>query len=391
MRTVPLKVGFMPLVDAAPLIIAQEMGFAEEEGLALDLQRAPSWSTLRDWLVLGQLEAAQMLAPIPVAMALGLGGMTTRLDALSILSVNGNVVGVSTEVASKLRAHGFTPDFADAHATGRALSTLSEGLRVGVPFPFSMHAEMLYYWLGALGPAAPQNLDVRTIPPPLMADAIKAGEIDAFCVGEPWGSISVEQGHGELLLPSSAIWQFAPEKVLAVRHDWTEAEPELTGLLMRAIWKAGRWLAEPKRMSTAAEILSWPEYLGVSAEVAERALSGHMVIARNAKAKPVKRMLTFFDGAATFPWKSQAAWIGTQMAARIGLDRDNAARTAETVFRTDLYRKHLAVLDADMPGASSKCEGALGNPTAVSSVNGTMILGPDSFFDGEIFDPQVKK
>ncbi|MEQ9694830.1 ABC transporter substrate-binding protein [Shimia sp. SDUM112013] len=391
MRTVPLKTGFMPLVDAAPLIIAQEMGFAEEEGLSLDLQRAPSWSTLRDWLVLGQLETAQMLAPIPVAMALGLGGMTTRLDALSVLSVNGDVVGVSTELADRLRTNGFVPDFADAHATGRALSDLGGGLRVGVPFPFSMHAELLYYWLGAMGPAAPQNLDVRTIPPPLMADAIRAGEIDAFCVGEPWGSIAVEQGHGELLLPGSAIWQFAPEKVLAVRHEWAEAEPDLTGLLMRAVWKAGRWLSDPARMSTAAEILSWPEYLGVSAEVIERALTGRMVIARNIKAKPVARMVTFFDGAATFPWKSQAAWIGSQMAARIGLDRASAARTAETVFRTDLYRKHLSPLNADMPGASSKCEGALTHPTEVASVNGAMILGPDRFFDGAIFDPQGQK
>ena len=98
MRIQPLTVGFMPLVDAAPLIVARELGFAEEEGLGLTLQSGPSWSTLRDRLVLGQIEAAHMLAPVPVAMALGLGGISTPLDALSVLSVNGNVIGLSNFV-----------------------------------------------------------------------------------------------------------------------------------------------------------------------------------------------------------------------------------------------------------------------------------------------------
>ncbi len=388
MRIQPLTVGFMPLVDAAPLIVARELGFAEEEGLGLTLQSGPSWSTLRDRLVLGQIEAAHMLAPVPVAMALGLGGISTPLDALSVLSVNGNVIGLSSPVAARLYDTGFTPDFTNATAARNALTAINGPLRIGVPFPFSMHTELLHYWLGGHGDTDPRSLDIRTIPPPLMADAIAAGEIDAFCVGEPWGSITVENGGGELLLPGAAIWNFAPEKVLAARAGWTAANPDLTGRLMRAVWKAARWLGDTSKRSTAADILAWPEYLGLPAEILERALTGRMILSRHAPARHVPRMVAFFDGAATFPWKSQGAWIGSRMAWRLGLDPTWAADKAAAVFRSDLYRQHLAPLGVDMPGASEKLEGALAVPTPVASDNGTLSLGPDAFFDGRVFDPQ---
>ncbi|KPA23588.1 Nitrate transport protein NrtA precursor [Shimia sp. SK013] len=387
MRTLPLTLGFMPLVDAAPLIIARELGFAEEEGLALTLQSAPSWSTLRDRLALGQIEAAHMLSPVPVAMALGLGGMRTQFDALSVLSINGNVIGISNALADQLDAAGSIPDFLDAKAAGAALARLKKPLRIGVPFPFSMHAELLHYWLAASGLNTAQALDVRTIPPPLMADAISSGEVDAFCVGEPWGSITVENGGGTLLLPGAAIWQFAPEKVLAVRHEWATSEPDITGRLMRAIWKAGRWLNQPDKHATAAEILSWPEYLGVSAEITERALSGNLLINARGRSRHVPQMMDFFAGAATFPWKSQGAWIGARMAARFGLDRAQSATKAAAVFRSDLYRRHLGPLGADLPAASEKLEGALSEPTRAATDSGTLILGPDRFFDGQVFDP----
>ncbi len=390
MSTSSLSAGFIPLIDAAPLVIAHELGFAEEEGLALTLHKSPSWSTLRDRLVLGQIDAAHMLSTLPVAMALGLGGIPTRLDALSVMSVNGNVIGVSNALADRLRGSGFTPDFRDAAATGRALTNLGGTLRVGVPFPFSMHSELLYYWLGALGGTS-QKLDVRTVPPQLMAEAIAKDEIDAFCVGEPWGSITVENGGGELILPGAAIWQFAPEKVLAVRHDWATDHDDLAGRLMRATWKAGRWLSRPDKHSTAAEILAWPDYLGLPAEILERAFSGNMVNAPHGPTKHVTRMVEFFEGAATFPWKSQAAWMAQQMAARFDIDPDNATRAAANVFRTDLYRRHLGALGADMPGASEKLEGALPAQTPAASDNGILILGPDCFFDGQIFDPSAPK
>ncbi|SDK75173.1 CmpA/NrtA family ABC transporter substrate-binding protein [Aliiruegeria lutimaris] len=388
MSQTPLTLGYIPLVDAAPLIIARELGFAEREGLALTLRAAPSWSTLRDLVALGQIEAAQMLAPIPVATALGLGGLPSRLDALCVLSVGGNTVGVSNELAAAIRAAGHDFDFTDATAAGKALiAAAGERLRIGVPFPFSMHAELLYYWLGALGLEAPQALDVHTVPPPLMAEALASGDIDAFCVGAPWGSIAVENGSGELLLPTSAIWAFAPEKVLAVRHDWAESEPDLAIRLIRCMWRATRWLADRSNFVTASEILSRPEYLNLPAELLERSLTGQLTISPRGEQRRVEDFLYFHEGAATFPWRSQAGWIASRLAARMGLDRASARRAAKNVFRSDLYRAALAGRAVDLPGASEKLEGALEQATEVPAQNGTLILHRDRFFDGQIFDP----
>ncbi|MWB78606.1 nitrate transporter [Pseudooceanicola sp. 216_PA32_1] len=385
-----LAVGFVPLVDAAPLIVAQEMGFASEEGIELDLQRAASWSQVRDMLVLGRVEAAHMLSPVPVAMALGLGGMATPLSAVSVLSVNGDVIGVSGAVAERMRAAGYRFDFADATAAGRALIAAARGrLRLGVPFPFSMHSELIYYWLSALGLPAPQEVDIRTVPPPLMARAIAADEIDAFCVGEPWGSIAVETGVGELLLPGNAIWAFAPEKVLAVRTDWAEDAPVLLGQLMRAVWRAGRWLGQPDSHTVASEILARSEYLDMPAEVIDRAMTGRLTISASGGERHVPGFVEFHRGAANFPWRSQAAWIARQLAARTGLDRDEAARLARQVFRTDLYRRMLRDTGAELPGASEKLEGAVETDIAVASVSGRLFLRRDRFFDGRIFDPSA--
>jgi NitT/TauT family transport system ATP-binding protein len=387
MKTVTLSAAYIPLVDAAPLIVAQEMGFAEAEGLTLDLIRAPSWSSVRDMLAFGRVDAAHLLSPVPVAMALGLGGVTTRLAAVSVLSVNGDVICVSTALADKLRATGFAFDFADATAAGAALSrVVTDTLRIGVPFPFSMQVELLMYWLTALGMPR-SRLDVRTIPPPLMAQALAAGEIDAFCVGEPWGSIAVEQGFGALLLPGSAIWAFSPEKVLAVREDWAETEPHLTDRLIRAVWRAGQWLSRPDSRITASEILSRRHYLDVPAEVIDRSFEGRLVLSPRGEQRMVPQFQVFHDGLATFPWRSQAAWIARQLALRAGLNPQSAMHAGRGVYRSDLYRRAVRPLGADLPGASEKLEGAIAAPVTQAAVEGSVHLMKDLFFDGRIFDP----
>jgi two-component system, oxyanion-binding sensor len=367
----PLRLGFLPLVDAAPLIVAEAMGFAEEEGLALDLVAAPSWSSLRDLLAADQVTAAHMLAPVPVALAMGLGG-AARFEVLSVLNLNGNAVGVSTALAGRME-HDFA--LQDARAAGLALlAAAGRDLRIGVPFAFSMHTELVRYWLEGLGVAPPESLQIVTVPPPLMPDALAAGEIDAFCVGEPRGSVAVERGAGVLLLPTSAIWAAAPEKVLAVRHGWAEAEPDLAGRLIRAVWRAGRWLGQAENLS-------------VSAEVIERSLTGRLLISAAGAERVVPGFIRFHNGAAGFPWRSQAAWIGERLARRHGLEPECARATAAGVFRSDLYRLHLGAAGADFPAASAKVEGSLTKPTPVASSRGKLILPADRFFDAQVFDP----
>lgn len=370
-----LNCGYVPLVDSAPLIIARELGFAAEEGLDLNLIRQPSWSALRDMLALGHLDAAQMLSPLPIAMSLGLGGLPARIDSLMGLSVNGTVFGVSTGLAEEIGALAF----GDPKALLAALVARGpRPLRVGVPFPFSMHRLLLSYWTAS---APDLSVEVVTVPPPRMADAVAEGHVDAFWVGEPWGSAIVGRGVGTIAMAGRHVWGFAPEKMLAARHDWISENPELTRRLMRAIYQAARWLDMERNQPLAVEILGRSEHLNLAQEVIEPALTGALTVSQGGSPIMVDRFLMFHNHAASFPWRSQAAWI----AAQLGADAAGIAQ-AKQCFRSDLYRANLGAIGADLPGASEKVEGAMAEKTAVASSRGQMILAPDAFFDGRTFD-----
>jgi NitT/TauT family transport system ATP-binding protein len=377
----------MPLVDAAPLIVAREMGFDHAEGVSLDLRPARSWSSLRDMLAFGHVEAAHLLSPVPVAMALGLGGIATPLSAVSVLSLNGNVIGIGSHLAARLTDQGYGFDFTDAAAAGAALARAAgDTLVFGVPFPFSMHVELLRYWI-ARTELASKQVEIRTIPPHLMAQALADGEINAFCVGEPWGAVAVDDNLGALLLPGKAIWSCAPEKVLAVRTEWAETEPQVLGRLLRAVWRAGRWLANTDSRTTASEMLSRKSYLNVSPELIDRALRGDFIISAQGAQRRVDGFVEFFDGAATFPWRSQAKWIAHQLALRNGLDAGTAEQQAARVFRGDLYRHALQGLGVEIPGASETREGALSESGTEAPGDGRQHLSRNVFFDRRIFEP----
>lgn len=374
-----IDVGFVPLLDAAPLVIARDIGFAAEEGLNLVLHREMSWAALRDRLIWGRYDAAHMLAPVVVAQSAGIGAGDAALDALMLLSVNGDMVGAGPPLAEAIAAAGGDP--ADAAATCRALAVVAAGrqLRFGVPFPLSTHAALLDAWLPA------GSVAQVTVPPPRMAVAMAAGEIDAFCVGEPWGSVAVERGAAALILPGTAIWQFAPEKVLAIPRAAVEKDPTRVAALMRAAWRAARWLGEPANAMTAAELVA--AELHVAPDLLERVLAGRLVLDGGGSEVRVPRAIEFFAGAAGFPWRSQALWIADWLAHSTGSDRARLRAAARASFRTDLYRSVLGPIGADLPGASEKLEGAMATPTAVASTLGRLVLGPDQFFDGRVFDP----
>ncbi len=382
-----IECGYLPLVDSAPLIIAQELRFAAEEGLDLSLIRQPSWSALRDMLALGHIDFAHMLSPLPIAMSLGLGGMPAQIDALMVLSVNGTVIGVSADLDAKMRATGWVNSFDDPKIVGQAIfAATSNRVRIGVPFPFSMHRMLLDYWLARDPNFDADRVEIITVPPPQMAAAVKAGALDMFCVGEPWGTVAVQQSDAVLVLPSRAIWQFAPEKVLGARRGWVEENPGTCHAMIRAVYKAATWLENPTNTPLAAEILARTQHLDLPDHAIDPALSGLVVTKKGDAPLQTDRFLVFHEGAANFPWRSQAGWIAHQLAKWHGLDAAQASQTAHACFRPDIYRAALAPLGVDMPGASQKCEGALHHPTAVASTRGKMILGPDTFFDGAEFD-----
>ncbi|MFM2390167.1 MAG: hypothetical protein RLZZ437_1722 [Pseudomonadota bacterium] len=381
-----MHLAFVPLVDAAPLIVAQELGFAAEEGLSLILQRCQAWAQVRDLLGAGAVDAAHMLVPIPVAQALGLGPDFPALDVLMIMSQGGQAITVSPRLAMIMQSAGHGFAFDDPVAAGAALLAATGGqLRLGVPFPFSTHAMIARHWLVASGFGA--WVSVHTVPPPLMAGALAAGEVDAFCVGEPWGSVAVEAGAGVLLLAGQSIWAASPEKALVMRHDKADQDPAVTGALMRALWRAARWLDMPENRGTAAELLAREPYLDLPPALTEHALLGRFAVGPSGSLRIVPDFMRFHRGAASFPWKSTAALMADQLARQHKLDPAQALPAAMARFRTDLYRQHLRSAGADLPGASAKIEGAMRHPTAVASEQGQMILPPDAFFDGWQFDP----
>ncbi|MFN4170590.1 MAG: ABC transporter substrate-binding protein [Pseudorhodobacter sp.] len=385
MSLLTLRLGYVPLTDAAPLIVAQELGFAAEEGLAFDLIRLQGWAQSRDLLGMGGIDAAHMLVPLPIAQSLGLGPAYPRFDLVMVLSVGGQAIAVSGALAGAMRAQGHAFGFDDPVAARDALMAVAgAGLRVGVPFPFSTQAELVRRWLDGTDLGA--RVSIHTVPPPLMADALATGEVDAFCVGEPWASYAVETGAGALLLAGRAIWASPPEKGLVMTRDFTETRPEETGRLMRAVWRACRWLDQPGNRGTAAEILSRPEYLNLPPELSERGLLGRLHVSGTGEVRQFPGFIRFHDGAANFPWRSLAALLAQRIALLHGLDVAEAMTRATGCFRSDLYRQHLRGAGADLPGASARIEGAMAHPTAVASEKGQMILGPDAFFDGQIFD-----
>ena len=391
MTRAQIRCGYLPLIDAAPLIIAHELRFAADEGVDLQLVKQPSWSALRDLLALGQIDVAHMLSPMPIAMTLGQSGVPTDVDALMVLSVNGTVIGVSNTLARAMEKTGWANDFASPAATATALfATGQKTIRIGIPFPFSMHRMLLEHWLSAHPSFRSKRVEIITIPPPRMAEAVANGTLDMFCVGEPWGTAAVQQGVAELVLPGAAIWQFAPEKVLGAKRTWIAANPDACRGLMRAIYRATLWLDQPQNKPLAVEILARSQHIDLPHDAIDPAISGQIVPRKGALPSAPPHMLFFHKNAANFPWRSQAAWIAERIAVWFNLDPDTAIARGKDCFRTDLYRANLGPFGVDMPGASAKVEGALRVPTAVASSKGEMILGPDAFFDGAIFDFDVR-
>jgi NitT/TauT family transport system ATP-binding protein len=281
---------------------------------------------------------------------------------------------------------------------GRALAVAVEERRLAnlppltfaAVYPFSGHNYELRYWLAASGIDPDADVRITVLPPPLMVDALSRGRIDGFCVGEPWSSIAVDTGVGTIVTTKSALWRQSPEKVLGMQEAFAARYPERVAALVRAIWRAGVWLSDPQNVEAAAELLSRPDYVGVTPEVIARSLSGRIVCERSAEPVHVPDFLVFSEHAANFPWRSHALWFYSQMV-RWGQTEfdEEAARRAWNVYRPDLYRAAMEDTDADLPNAGAKVEGGLTMETPVASRRGRLTLGPDGFFDGMLFDPNA--
>ena len=388
-----LTIGFLPLVDACLPILAAEHGFAAAEGLELSFVRDVSWATVLDRLLYGHSDAAHMLAPLAIATTLGRGRPAQPLAAPFVLGLNGNAITFSPELAAAVAA----PErrLGDPDLIGRSLvieakrrAAAGRKLRFGVVHRYSSHNYMLRYWLAACGVAPDVDVEIATVAPPFVADALENGEIDGTCVGEPWSSVAVERGAGQIVLATAQIWRRGVEKVLAMRESRLDERRDAVEALIRAMRKAGTHFVDPANWQANAAILAGPRYLDASPELILRAISDRLVLARGTPPIHYPDFMFQHREAANFPWVSQAEWLYTQMVRWDGLTFDaQDAKNAARVFRPDVYRSALAGTGDLLPGASSKVEGSLGQTTAVSAQQGTMVLEQNSFFDGRSFDP----
>jgi NitT/TauT family transport system ATP-binding protein len=226
------------------------------------------------------------------------------------------------------------------------------------------------------------------LPPSLMVEALRAGEIDGFIAGAPWASVATAEGIGEMVAASARIWQRGVEKVLAFRTPWMEAEPDLVDRLLVALSAAAAWCDDPANHEALADLLARPAYVAQPAELILPALTGNVIPRLGEPAIKVPDSLLFHREAAGFPWRSQALWIYSQFVRwKMVQPSAKAERLAADVFRSDIYRRALGKAGVPMPGASMKLEGALDAPLGVGSHQGALTLGPDRFFDGRVFDP----
>jgi ABC-type nitrate/sulfonate/bicarbonate transport system substrate-binding protein len=386
-----ISAAFIPLTDCAILAVAKEKGFAAEAGIDLRLVRDTSWATVRDRLVYGQVEAAHLLAPLAVAVSLGLSQTRAAIAAPFKLNVNGNAITFSRQLAAALGGDPVAR-IDDPAGTARRLREILPDLGrkpvIGVVHRFSSHALTIRYWLAFAGIDPDTDVELRVVPPPLMADALQAGELDGFTVGEPWNSIAVLAGTAEIAAISSRIWESGPEKVLAVREDWAEANPETVDRLLVALDGAARWADQPDNHDELSRILAQDSYIGRPAEVIRRALAGRLIITPKGQEVEAANYLLLHRNAANFPWRSQALWIYSQFVrwGHVAASAE-AEQAASRVFRSDLYRRALAGGTTPLPTASMKVEGSLPVAMPVASPRGNLTLSPDRFFDGQVFDP----
>jgi two-component system, oxyanion-binding sensor len=394
MTLLPVRIGFLPLVDAALPILARELGFAEDEGLALDLVRDMSWATVLDRLLYGHSDAAHMIAPLAIAATLGLGRPAVPLAVPFVLGLNGNAITLRPDLASQICETGSLGNIAEIGrkfaAIALARKAAGSRLRLAVVHRYSSHNYMLRYWLSGSGLDPNTDVEIVTIAPPFTADALAAGEVDGFCVGAPWNCVAVERGVGVVIATTSQIWQRGVEKVLAMKSDRMAGEPELTQPLLRALYKAGTAFVDPALTDQITDILARSAYLDGSADAIRRVVQDRVLFTQGTEPVHVPDFMFQHREAANFPWISQAAWLYAQMcAAGHAVPNLQDYDSAKGVFRPDIYRAAITPTGAPMPGASAKLEGSITKSLGVGSTQGRLILGADGFFDGQSFDPDA--
>jgi len=369
-----LKFGFIKLTDMAPLAIAYEKGYFEDEGLYVTLEAQANWKVLLDRVIDGELDGAHMLAGQPLGATIGFGTKADIITAFS-MDLNGNGITVSNNVWKEMKKN--IPKQADGKPVhpikADALKPVVESykdegkpFKMGMVFPVSTHNYELRYWLAAGGihPGyyAPHKGDtsgtidadalLSVTPPPQMPSTMEAGTIDGYCVGEPWNQQAVFKGIGVPVVTDYEIWKNNPEKVFGVSKKWAEKNPNTHISVVKAMIRAAKWLDDEnnKNRPEAVKILSKPYYVGADYDVIANSMTGTFEYEKGDK-RSVPDFNVFFRYNATYPYYSDAIWYLTQMR-RWGQISDHKPDSwymdvAKKVYRPDIYAQAAKELIAE--------------------------------------------
>lgn len=343
----PLKLGFIPLDDAAALIVARELGFFAAEGLKVELSREMSWATIRDKMAFGALDGAHMLAPLALAMTMGAAGMDPApLLAPLALGLNGPAVTLAAHLAAAVGPDRGAQGLARLLARRRAED--ASPITLAVVFPFSAHNYLLRDWLAAAGVDPDRDVRLTVAPPPRMTELLSGGVIEGFCVGEPWNAAAVAAGAGTIVVRGSEIWPRMPDKVFAVADGQAATEPDVLQPLLRALIRGAAWADAAANRPELARMLAQPGYLAAEAGVIEQSLSD----------------IVFHADGANAPLPAHAGWLLSQMMrwGHIAASTD-IPKVASRVYRPDLF--DAAARSLGLPAAVSRdrLEGYAGGQT----------------------------
>lgn len=333
-----LKFGFIKLTDCAPIVIAKEKGFFEDEGLQVEVIAQPNWKQLLDNVITGELDGAHMLSGQPIAATIGFGTKAHIITAYT-LDLNGNGITVSNDVWDKMV--GNDPEL-DTPTPKHPISADSlkpvvqekldagEKLKMGMVFPTSTHNYEIRYWLAASGihPGMYTSEDIKgfteaevelsVTPPPQMPATLESGNISGYCVGEPWNQKAVTMGIGVPVTTNYDIWKNNPEKVFGVTKEWADENPNTHTAVIKALIRAGKWLDETDdsgklvNREEACRLLSQPNYVGADFDVIKNSMTGYFFFQKSDK-REMPDFNVFFKYYCSYPWYSDGIWFLTQM------------------------------------------------------------------------------
>jgi two-component system, oxyanion-binding sensor len=382
------RIGILRLTDAAPLIVARELGYFAGEDLDVSLSVEPSWANIADKLAYGLLDGAMMLPPLALAVRLGLSGNggPEPIVVPAALSLNGNTVTLAERWASAVLD---APSLSAVDTALRfAKAVRARGVKpvLAVVHTYSTHNLLLRYWLVAGGLDPSREVAFTVVPPAETVDALATGSIDGFCAGAPWGEVAARAELGRAVATSHAIWNHGTEKVFAVRRTLADRQPDRLQAVLRALLRAADYCDRPEHALRVADIVSQPNYLDLPAATVLTSVPG--AAARRPAGSGVNADISVFAAnAATFPWHSHAQWFLRQMI-RWGYVADRAdARVACDIFRPDLYAQAARSLGLPVPSVSVRSEGRHSETWVLPASPAPIAMGPDCFVDGARFDP----